>query len=122
MWAAIISAVMAIINWLCNKGGDAASATYSTVKEVGGGIIDGVVGWFTDDTVSTATKIAAITAAGYVIAPGATKTIVGRIGDGIADVGTTLVGATDTVASSIFNTSTIKWILLGVGAWFLLKE
>lgn len=114
MWIAIITFIINLITKFFSQASDVVGAVWSTGKEIGSAIATSVVDWFKDDDVSATKKVAAVVGAGYVLAPDATSSIVSRVGDGIADVTTTVVDTTDSFFDRIFSSKySLLWIAAG---------
>jgi hypothetical protein len=121
MWAAIIGAIVALFQWLCKSGGETAATTFDTVAKVGGGLLDGAVEWFTDEDTSMASKLTALAALGFVVAPDATNGVLTNVITGVGKTTDTLLKTVDNTVTSFMSSTTGKIVMIGLAAWLIMS-
>lgn len=117
---AMLEIIWEILQALWDEGSAAVSTVWDAGSDVAMATLDGAVEWFKDDEVEMSSKVAAVTALGYLLAPDATSSVVTRAVDGIGDTVTGVVDTVDGVVSSLWSTTTGKILIVG-GALLLYK-
>lgn len=120
MWAAILAFLM----WLYDAFFKSASKAVSYVAAGGKEALSVAGDWYSDLT--TGEKAAVLTTGSFLLAPDASASVVGAVGDAMGDATSSVFSATmDTagsVISTILNNKYFWMAAIGLGIWWLVGD
>jgi hypothetical protein len=108
------------MNWFFgteNSEGARTGGAWQVIKDGAADVYAGIKGFYSDDGISTMTKLGATLGAGYLIAPDTTNALVTRTVSAIGKTTSSIADTTASVATNVLK-KWWPWILGGFAGWY----